>query len=134
MMENESLRGSKNTTVIFLSLLLVGALVWAISGSVIAAKRGKVCVALEQENAQIKADAEQRLMEADRRMQEAEKLRKVALEWTRQHQIAIQEEQRKKAQEAAKAAAAKTAAPKAGAKTAKAPVKTTAKKTTRSSR
>jgi hypothetical protein len=136
MMENESLRGSKNTTVIFLSLLLVLALIWAIAASVIATKRAKAFDIQSQEMAQLKADTEQKLMEADRQKADAERLRKVALEWTRQHQLQLQAEQQKKAAEAAKAAAAAASKTnkvvKAASTTAtKTPVKKTGKKVVR---
>jgi len=121
MMENESLRGSKNTTVIFLSLLLVVALIWAIAASVMAAKRAKAFDLLTQEMAQVKADTEQKLMEADRRMAEADRLRKTAMEWTRQHQLQLQAEQQKKAADAAKAAAAASAKTNKTTKAAQAP-------------
>ena len=111
MMENESLRSSKNTTVIFVSLLFVAALVWAIVASVIAAKHSKAFKQLTDEMTQLRADTEARILEADRRMAEAEKLRRVALEWTRQHQLQVQAELQRKAAEAAKAAAAKSAKP-----------------------
>ena len=104
MMDNESLRGSKNTTVIFLILLLVAAFGWAVWASVTLAKRTKECDTLTAENEQIKVDAAQKTMQAEQKMAEAEKLRKVALEMTRQHQLQLQEDLRKKAAEAAKAA------------------------------
>jgi hypothetical protein len=117
MMDNESLRGSsKNTTVVFLSLLLVAAVIWGIVASVIASKHRENCDRLTQEKEQIRIEAEQIRMESERRMMEADKLRKTALEWTRQHQLQIQAEMRKKAEAAA--AAAKATAPKAPAKSA----------------
>lgn len=115
MMDNESLRGSsKNTTVVFLSLLLVAAVIWAIVASVMASKNRDNCDRLTQEKEQIRIEAEQIRMESERRMTEADKLRKTALEWTRQHQLQIQADMRKKAE--ADAAAAKAAAAKASVK------------------
>ena len=114
MMENESLSGSRNTTAIFLSVLLVGVFVWAIVASVMASKNADKCVVLAQEKETIRTEADQVRAEADRRMGEADKLRKTALEWTRQHQLQIQADMKKKADEAA-AAAAKAAADKAKA-------------------
>ncbi len=114
MMENESLRGSRNTTAIFLTVLLAGAVIWAIVATVMASKNADKCVVLAQEKEQIRTEAEQTRAESERRMMEADKLRKTALEWTRQHQLQIQADMKKKADEAA--AAAKAAADKAKAK------------------
>ena len=114
-MENESLRGSRNTTAIFLSVLLVIVFVWAVWASVAASKNSEKCGILAQEKEQIRAESEQIRAESERRMAEADKLRKTALEWTRQHQLQLQADMKKKADEAAKAAAdkAKTAKPPA---------------------
>lgn len=138
MMENESLRSPKNTSVVFLSVVLVGAVIWGIVASVMASQNRKQCEKLTQANEQLRTENEQIRMEAERRIAEAEKLRKVALEWTRQHQLRLQEEMQKKAAEAAKAAAEKAKADKAKADKAKtdkkpavkAPVKSAVKKTT----
>lgn len=124
MMENESLRGSKNTTVVFLSLLLVAAVIWGIVASVMASKNRERCDQLTQEKEQIRQEAEQTRMEAERRMMDADKLRKTCLEWTRQRQLQLQAEMRKKAEAAA--AAAKTQAAKTQP-TAKTTGKSTAK-------
>ncbi len=128
MMDNESLRGSsKNTTVVFLSLLLVAAVIWGIVASVMASKNRENCDRLTQEKEQIRVEAEQIRMESERRMMEADKLRKTALEWTRQHQLQIQADMRKKAEAAA--AAAKPAVAKPAAKPATS--KSTTKKSVR---
>ena len=131
MMDNESLRGgSKNTVVIFLSLVLAVALCWAIYASVMASKSRANCERLAQEKEQIRIEAEQIRIESERRMMEADKLRKTALDWTRQHQLQVQAEMRQKAAAAAAAAkpAVKPAASKTTAKTG-ASKSTTTKKT-----
>lgn len=128
MMDNESLRGgSKNTVVIFLSLVLAVALCWAIYASVMASKSRANCERLAQEKEQIRIEAEQIRIESERRMMEADKLRKTALDWTRQHQLQVQAEMRQKAAAAAKPAV-KTAASKTTSKTG-ASKSTTTKKT-----
>ena len=109
-MENESLRGSKNTTVIFLSVLLVFAIIWGIVASVMAKNNRKIADTLAMEKAQLQQENEQIKMDADRRSAEAEKLRKVALEYIREHQMRLQAEMQKKAADAAKAAEAKAKA------------------------
>lgn len=120
MMENESLREPKNTTVVFLSLLLVAALIWGIIVSVMLSRSRKECDRISAERDQIRLEAEQTRTEAMRVVADAEKLRKVAYEEMRKNQLRIQEEMRKKAAEAAKAAQAKAS-----------PVKTTQSKTTK---
>ena len=96
-MENESLRGSRNTTAIFLSVLLVIVFVWAVWASVTASKNSEKCGILAQEKEQIRAEAEQTRAEAERRIADADKLRKICMEWTRQHQLQLQAEMKKKA-------------------------------------
>lgn len=136
MMENESLREPKNTTVMLLSLLVVGVTIWAIIASVMASGRRKEVDRLNSEMVILRQESEQLKQDTLRKIDEAEALRKTAMEWTRQHQLRIQEEMRKKAEEAAKQAqvkadAAKSAAAKsAPKKTTSTPVKKTAKKTT----
>ncbi len=103
MMENESLREPKNSAVMFLSAVTAVVLIWAIAASVMASKRGKECERLTQERDQIRVELDQVRTDAQRVMMEADKLRRTALEWTRQHQMRVQEEMKKKA-EAAKAA------------------------------
>jgi hypothetical protein len=129
MMENESLREPKNSAVVFLSLLLVGAVIWAITASVMASKSRKECEKISADRDQIRVEADAIRAEAQRNMMDAEKLRKVAYEEMRKNQLRIQEDMRKKAAEAAKAAQAKTV---------KAPVvkgsKPVVKKTTTSTR
>lgn len=107
-MENESLREPKNTAVIFLALLLAATLIWAIVATVTASKTRKECDRLTQERDQVRVELDQVRVNAERQMVEADKLRRTCLEWTRQRQVLIQEEMRKKA-EAAKAAALKSA-------------------------
>lgn len=117
-MENESLRESKNTAVIFLALLVAVTLIWAIVATVNASKSRKQCELLVQERDQVRVELDQVRVNAERQVADAEKLRQTCLEWTRQRQLMIQEEMKKKA-EAQKAAAAKPAAKPAT----KAPVK-----------
>lgn len=142
MMENESLREPKNTTVMFLSLLVVVVVIWAIVASVMASNRRKDCDRLTSEKEAIRIESDQIKQEAQVKVAEAEKLRQVAMEWTRQHQLQIQEEMRKKADEAAKQAKlkevkkpvvpvkSKTTTSKTGSK----PVTTTKKTTTHKSK
>ena len=125
-MENESLREPKNTAVIFLSLLVAATLIWAIVATVTASKNRKECEGLTQERDQVRVELDQVRMNAERQLADADKLRRTALEWTRQHQVRLQEEMRKKA-EAAKAAASKPAVKSATKSTTKAAVKPGAK-------
>lgn len=140
MMENESLREPKNTTVVLLSFLLVGAVIWAIVASVMASKNRKEGERIAAERDQIRIEADQARTDAQRVMADAEKLRKVAYEEMRKNQLRIQDEMRKKAAEAAKAAQVKPAAtpasktavkPTTATKTSKTAVKPTVKKTHR---
>jgi hypothetical protein len=131
MMENESLREPKNTTVMLLSLLVVFVTIWAIIASVMASSRRKDVDRLTGEKELIRQESEQLKQDTLRKMDEVEKLRQTAMEWTRQHQLRLQEEMRKKADEAAKQAQVKADAAKASVK----PVvhsagKTTVKKST----
>jgi FtsZ-interacting cell division protein ZipA len=131
-MENESLREPKNTTVVFLSLLLVAAVIWAIIASVMASKSRKESERTSAERDQIRLEADQIRTEAQRTMADAEKLRKVAYEEMRKNQLRIQEDLRKKAADAAKAAQVKVAPAKAPvSKTTKTPVKTSTTKSRR---
>ena len=132
MMENESLREPKNTAVVFLALLLVAAVIWAITTSVMASKSRKECDRISAERDQIRLEAEQIRTEAQRVVADAEKLRKVAYDEMRKNQLRIQEDLRKKAADAAKAVQAKSPSAKAPVtKSSKAAVKTS---TTRSRR
>ncbi len=106
-MENESLREPKNTTAIFLLIVVAVVTIWAISASVMATNRRKDVERLTAEKVTLANECEQIKQEAVVKMNEAERLRQVAMEWTRQHQLQIQEEMRKKAEEAAKQAKAK---------------------------
>lgn len=122
MMENESLREPKNTTVVFLSLLLAVAVIVSIVMTVKASSRGKECERLKADKEAIQQESDAIKQEAQIKMNEAEKLRQVAMEWTRQHQLRVQEEMRKKAEEAAKQVKAKeTASAKAAAPVKKTP-------------
>jgi len=112
MMENESLREPKNTTVMFLSLLVVVVVIWGIVASVMASNRRKDCERLTAEKEAIRLEADQIKQECQIKADQAEKLRLTALEWTRQHQLQVQEEMRKKSEEAAKQAKLKEAAVK----------------------
>ena len=96
----------------FLSLVAVGVTIWAISASVMASNRKKECEALTREKEALSVQCDQIKQESMIRVAEAEKLRQTAMEWTRQHQLQIQAEMRKKAEEAAKAAKAKDEAAK----------------------
>jgi biopolymer transport protein ExbB/TolQ len=124
-MENESLREPKNTTVMLLSLLVVFVTIWAIIASVMASSRRKDVDRLTGEKELIRQESEQLKQDTLRKMDEVEKLRQTAMEWTRQHQLRLQEEMRKKADEAAKQAQVKADAAKAPVK----PVVHTAGKT-----
>ncbi len=127
-MENESLREPKNNTVMLLALLVVFVTVWAIIASVMASSRRKDVDRLNGEMASLRQESEQLKQDTLRKMDEVEKLRQIAMEWTRQHQLRLQEEMRKKADEAANQAKMKAdAATKVLSKTA---VKPTVKKAT----
>lgn len=124
-MENESLREPRSSALIFVSLIAVALAIWAIAASVTASSRGKEITRLTSEKEAIRIEAEQIKQDAMQRSAEAEKLRQTALEWTRQHQMQIQADMRKKAEEAAKAAKAKEELkkPAAPAKATHAPAK-----------
>ena len=111
-MENESLRESKNTTTILLLLVCVGLAIWAIVASVNATNRRKDFERVTAEKEALRVECDQVKQECMVKMNEAEKLRQTAMEWTRQHQLQVQEDMRKKAEEAAKAAKAKEEAAK----------------------
>ncbi len=129
MMENESLREPKNTTVMLLSIIVVAFALWAIIASVKASSYHKDVERLTAEKEIIRQESENLKQETLRKMDEVEKLRQTAMEWTRQHQLQLQEEMRKKADEAAKQAQLKAEAAKQPAKAAvKTPVKPTGKK------
>jgi len=131
MMENESLREPKNTTVMLLSIIVVAFALWAIIASVKASSYHKDVERLTAEKEIMRQESEQLKQDTLRKMDEVEKLRQTAMEWTRQHQLQLQEEMRKKADEAAKQAQMKADAAKAPVKPAvKAPGKTTVKKST----
>ncbi len=115
-MENESLREPKNTTVMLLSLLVVFVTIWAIIASVMASSRRKEVDTLKTDMAQMRQESEQLKQDTLRKMDEVEKLRQTAMEWTRQHQLRLQEEMRKKADDAAKQAQVKADAAKAPVK------------------
>ena len=111
-MENESLREPKNTTAIFLMLVVAAVTIWAISASVMASNRRKDVERLTGDKEALRVECEQIKQEALIKMNDAEKLRQTAMEWTRQHQLQVQEDMRKKAEEAAKLAKAKEEAKK----------------------
>jgi biopolymer transport protein ExbB/TolQ len=133
MMENESLREPKNTTVMFLALLVVVVVIWGIVASVMASNRRKDCERLTAEKEAIRLEADQIRQESQIKADQAEKLRLTALEWTRQHQLQVQEEMRKKSEEAAKQAKLKEAAVKKPAPAVKGKVVPVKKSTTHSS-
>lgn len=112
MMENESLREPKNTTVMLLVLCIVVVGILAIVGFAKASSRAKECDRLTADKEAIRTELEQVKQECQIKVDQAEKLRLTALEWTRQHQLQIQEEMRKKADEAAKQAKLKESAVK----------------------
>ena len=126
MMENESLREPKNTTVMLLSIIVVALALCTIIAFVKMSGYRKDVERLTSEKEIMRQESEQLKQDTLRKMDEVEKLRQTAMEWTRQHQLQLQEEMRKKADEAAKQAQLKADAAKAPAKTA---VKTTAKPT-----
>ena len=111
MMENESLRGSRNTSTVLLAVLLVFALVWAVIGTAVAVKRTRAVEALKADYAQYKSETDQKLMEAQRQVAEAEQIRKVALQEMRRHQMQLQQEMRAKQAAAQKPAVVKPATP-----------------------
>lgn len=112
MMENESLREPKNTAVMMLLVLAAVLAIWAIWASVNATNRRKDFDRVTAEKETLRAECEQIKQECAVKMNEAEKLRQTAMEWTRQHQLQVQEDMRKKAEEAAKLAKAKEDAAK----------------------
>lgn len=112
MMENESLREPKNTAVMMLLVLAAVLAIWAIWASVTATNRRKDFDRVTAEKETLRAECEQIKQECAVKMNEAEKLRQTAMEWTRQHQLQVQEDMRKKAEEAAKQAKAKEEAAK----------------------
>ena len=126
MMENESLREPRNTPVMLLSFAVVAVLIWAIIAQATVSKRNKELGIVVAEKQALQVEAEQKIADMQRKVDEAEKTRLVALEWTRQHQLRIQEEMRKK-EEAAKLAKEKADASK------KTSVKSTGKTGTKTS-
>ena len=104
MNDGQEYSGSKNPMMVAAGVLLVAALIWAIVATTMAVKRGGE---LEQKRAEFNglkvqfeqqaANIQAREADADRRVQEAEQLRKTALEWTRQSQQRIQELEKQKA-------------------------------------
>jgi len=129
MMENESLREPRNTPVMLLSFAVVAVLIWAIIAQATVSKRNKELNTAVAEKQQLQVETDQKLADMQRKVDDAEKLRQTAMEWTRQHQLRIQEEMRKKAEEADKAA--KVAKDKAEKKQ---PTKTTGKTSTTKSK
>jgi len=107
MMENESLREPKNTTVMMLLVLAAVLAIWAIWASVTATNRRKDFDRVTAEKETLRVECDQIKQDCALKMNEAEKLRQTAMEWTRQHQLQVQEDMRKKADEAAKLAKAK---------------------------
>jgi hypothetical protein len=107
MMENESLREPKNTTVMMLLVLTAVLAIWAIWASVTATNRRKDFDRVTAEKETLRVECDQIKQDSALKMNEAEKLRQTAMEWTRQHQLQVQEDMRKKADEAAKLAKAK---------------------------
>ena len=100
MMDNESVRDTRNSSVVLLALLLAVAVVWAIAGTVMAAKRSRTLAESEKTAAAYRQDSEQRLADLQRRnsemekavadaevkFQEAERGRQMALAEYRKHQ------------------------------------------------
>ena len=107
MMENESLREPKNTTVMMLLVLAAVLAIWAIWASVTATNRRKDFDRVTAEKETLRVECDQIKQDCALKMNEAEKLRQTAMEWTRQHQLQVQEDMRKKADEAVKLAKAK---------------------------
>jgi biopolymer transport protein ExbB/TolQ len=108
MMENESLREPKNTTVMLLVLCLVVVGILAIVGFAKSSSRAKDIDRLTADKEMLRTELEQVRQDSQIKVDQAEKLRLTALEWTRQHQLQIQAEMRKK-EEAAKLAKQKEA-------------------------
>ena len=111
-MENESLREPKNTLVIFLLLAVAVVTIWALVASFKANGLRKDVERITSEKEALRVECDQIKQEALVKMNDAEKLRQTAMEWTRQHQVQVQEEMRKKAEEAAKQAKLKEEAAK----------------------
>ena len=111
-MENESLREPKNTTAMLLLAVAAALAIWAIWASVTANNRRKDFERVTAEKEALRVECDQVKQDCLIKMNEAEKLRQTAMEWTRQHQLQVQEEMRKKAEEAAKQAKAKEDAAK----------------------
>jgi biopolymer transport protein ExbB/TolQ len=111
-MENESLREPKSSVVMFLSIALIVALCWALAFTVKAVNRGKDVERITKELGDVRAESEQIKQEAQITKADADRVRATAMEWTRQHQLQLQAEMSKKAEEAAKAAKAKEEAAK----------------------
>ncbi len=100
MMDNESVRDTRNSSVVLLALLLAVAVVWAIAGTVVAAKRSRTLAETEKSAAAYRQDSEQKLADLQRRngemekavadaevkFQEAERGRQMALAEYRKHQ------------------------------------------------
>lgn len=103
MMENESLREPKNTTVMLLVLCIVVVGILAIVGFAKASSRAKECDALKADKEMLRTELDQVKQEAQIKADQAEKVRLTALEYIRQHQLQIQAEMRKKEADAAKA-------------------------------
>ena len=151
MMDNESVRDTRNSSVVLLSLLLAVAVIWAIAGTVMAAKRSRALADTEKAAELYRQDSEQKLADLQRRTgemekaaadaevkyQEAERGRQMALAEYRKHQEKLLSD--KKSAAAPKPAAATKAAVtgKAGSKakpTAHKPASHSAKRKTAASR
>ena len=96
MMENESLRGSRNTSTVLLVVLLVLAVCWAVIATAMAVKRNRELAAKSAELQQFQYDAQQRQQDMERRFDEVRKQRDGIYSMMRQHQQKLQADMRAK--------------------------------------
>ncbi|MEI7436183.1 MAG: hypothetical protein WCL16_05185 [bacterium] len=73
MMDNESVRDNRNSSVVLLALLLAVAVVWAIAGTVMAAKKSRALAETEKAAEVYRQDSEQKLADLQRQKGEMEK-------------------------------------------------------------
>jgi len=90
MMENESLRGSRNTSTVLLVVLLVLAVCWAVIATAMAVKRNRELGEKAKELELLQIDTQQRMADMDRRFEEVRKQRDAIYGVMRQHQQKLQ--------------------------------------------
>lgn len=105
MNDGQEYASSKNPMMVTVWILLVAAAIWAIVATSMAFNRGKDLAQTRQTLERVKADAEQaalnmqaREAELERKAQEADQLRKIALDWKNQYQaklVALEKEKPK---------------------------------------